>query len=178
MPSATPAPAAATANGASAPLPAKPNPQAAQAAAARVKSDYAIFGEIVSVYMRSADFKQMTLAQIERLVVPAIASRQFLVAEAQSKSTGKKLPVAAVMWASVSSEIDKRLSEGSVTLADLEVKDWKSGDIPWLAGAAGNSELLGRMLQQVQTETLKGRNLKYRSPASEPPRSNSAVAAE
>jgi hemolysin-activating ACP:hemolysin acyltransferase len=169
---------ASAANGASAPQPASLGPQQAQAAASRTKNDYAIFGEIVSIYMRSADFKQMTLAQIERLVVPAVASRQFLVAEAQSKSTGKRAPVAVVLWASVSADIDKRLSDGSLTLSDLETKDWKSGDIPWLAGAAGNVELLGRMLKQVQTETLKGRNLKYHSPASERPRNATAVAAE
>ena len=55
------------------------------------------FGEIVSVFMRSAQHRTLTLADIERLVLPAVATGQFMLAEAEVKATGAKQPVAVVL---------------------------------------------------------------------------------
>ena len=48
----------------------------------------ASFGEIVTLMMRSAADKSITLQDLEWMVVPALQTGQFAVAEAQSKDTG------------------------------------------------------------------------------------------
>ena len=122
----------------------------------------AAFGSIVSIMMRTPNLRQATLADVEALVVPAVATGQFAVAEAQSKENGATAPVAAVLWANVSEEVDHRLSVEGDKPVKLEPKDWKSGDIPWLVMAIGDKRFLKSMLEQVQSKTLNGRPLKTR----------------
>lgn len=122
----------------------------------------AAFGSIVSIMMRTPNLRQATLADVEALVVPAVATGQFAVAEAQSKENGATAPVAAVLWANVSEEVDRRLSVEGDKPVKLEPKDWKSGDIPWLVMAIGDKRFLKSMLEQVQSKSLNGRPLKTR----------------
>jgi hemolysin-activating ACP:hemolysin acyltransferase len=130
-----------------------------QLAASRRKA--AAFGQIVGVLMRQPASRNMTLANLDRLVAPAVASGQFLVAEAQSKENGFAAPVGVVLWAMVSGEVDKRLSAGG----DIGPKDWTSGDIPWLVLAVGEERIVKPMLSQVQAKMLAGRPLKLRRPS-------------
>jgi hemolysin-activating ACP:hemolysin acyltransferase len=131
--------------------------------ATKSKQLQAAFGEIVSLLMRSPQFKTMPLSSLEELVVPAITNGQFSIAETQEKKSGLIAPVAAVLWASVSEDVDRRLSESLDEPAKLAPKDWKSGNIPWLIIAAGDTRLIKALLQRIQETTLKGRVLKLRS---------------
>ena len=54
----------------------------------------ASFGQIVTLLMRSPADKAITLQDLEWMVVPAIMTGQFAVADAQSKETGVVMPVA------------------------------------------------------------------------------------
>jgi len=128
--------------------------------AAKSKQLQASFGEIVGLLMRTPEFKGMPLSSLEVLVVPAIANGQFMIAEAQAKQSGLIAPVAAILWASVSEEVDRRLSESRDAPVKLAPKDWKSGDIPWLIIAAGDQRLIGALRQRVEKTVLKGRPLK------------------
>ncbi len=142
---------------------AKPSPeQIAEMSKRATKSKHlqASFGEIVGLLMRTPQFKKMPLAALEQVVLPAINTGQFSIAEAQSKETGFITPVAAVLWANVSEEIDQRLSDKRGEPLKLAPKDWKSGDIPWLILAAGDKRLIKATLQRVQETVLKGRPLK------------------
>lgn len=112
--------------------------------------------------MRTPQFKNVPLSGLEQLVVPAITTGQFMIAEAQEKKSGLLAPVAAVLWASVSEEIDQRLSANGSEPAKLAPKDWKSGDIPWLIIAAGDQRLIKALMQRIQETVLKGRSLKFR----------------
>jgi len=134
-----------------------------QRRAATSKKLQASFGEIVSLLMRTQDFKNMRLTGLEDLVVPAITTGQFMIAEAQAKESGFTAPVAAILWASVSEEIDQKLSKTNGEPVKLAPKDWKSGDIPWLIIAAGDKRLIKAILQRVQETTLKGRPMKFRA---------------
>lgn len=125
----------------------------------------AAFGSIVSIMMRTPNLRKVSLAEVEALVVPAVATGQFAVAEAQSKENGATAPVAAVLWACVSEEVDRKLSGEGGEPVKLEPKDWKSGDIPWLVMAIGDKRFLKNMLEQVQTKSLNGRPLKTRQPS-------------
>ena len=119
--------------------------------------------DIVSVLMRSPQFRNVTLADLEELVVPAITTGRFMIAEAQANKSGFITPVAVVLWASVSEEIDRQLSETRDQPVRLAPKDWKSGDIPWVIVAAGDQRLVKALQQRLQETVLKGRPLKSRS---------------
>ncbi len=120
------------------------------------------FGEIVSVLMRSPPFRNMPLNEVETMVVPAVMSGQFLVAEAQSKSKGFVTPVAIALWATVSAEVDQRLAKDLDKPFRLQANEWRSGDIAWLITIAGEGRIISPMLKQLQETTLKGRQLKMR----------------
>lgn len=120
------------------------------------------FGEIVSVLMRSPAFRNMPLSEVETLAVPAVMSGQFLVAEAQSKSKGFVTPVAIALWATVSAEVDQRLSKDLDKPFRLQPNEWRGGDIAWLITIAGEGRIISPMLKKLQETTLKGRPLKMR----------------
>lgn len=132
-----------------------------RAAASKLVS--ASFGEIVSVLMRSEHYKHYTLQDLEWLVVPAVLSNQFLLAEARAKGNGFTAPVGVVMWASVSPEVDQRLTANIAQPMRLKPEDWRSGDILWLVDAVGPAKLIGSMLQQLHGKVFKGRQVKLRA---------------
>jgi cytolysin-activating lysine-acyltransferase len=127
------------------------------------KKRLALFGEIVSVLMRSQQFRGLSLADLETLVVPALISNQFFVVETQSKENGFVDPVGAAMWATVSAEVDQRLSTNLDQPIKLSPNEWKSGDIPWLVVAAGDARLLNPVLQKIRDTAFKGSPLKLRT---------------
>ena len=137
----------------------EPDPQFQQRAA-RSKRMQASFGEVVTLLMRSPQFKGMPLAALEQLVVPPIVAGQAMIAEAQNKKTGLVAPAAAILWAKVSDEIDQRLSEAQGQSLNLAQLDWKSGDNPWLIMTAGDPRLVKPLVEQLQKTVPEGRKLK------------------
>ncbi len=162
-----PSPAAnGMANTASTPAPADAPALSAEelkkrAAASKLVS--ASFGEIVSVLMRSEHYRSYTLQDLEWLVVPAVLSNQFLLAEARAKGNGFTAPVGVVLWAKVSPEVDQRLTANVAQPIRLKPEDWRSGNIPWLVDAVGPPKLIGGMLQQLHTKVFKGQQVKVRT---------------
>jgi hemolysin-activating ACP:hemolysin acyltransferase len=138
------------------------SPEEAQRRAAYSHRISAAFGEIVSVLMRAPAYRQLTLAGVEELVVPAVITGQFFLAEAHSKENGFTSPVGVVLWASVSPEVDYRLSTTLDQPFRLGANEWKSGDILWLVDAIGDQRIVGGMLKHLQSTPWKGRNVKLR----------------
>jgi hemolysin-activating ACP:hemolysin acyltransferase len=68
----------------------------------------AAFGDAATVLMRSPHYKHYSLADLEWLVLPAIATGQFSLADARHRQIGLSAPVAVVLWASVSAEVDHK----------------------------------------------------------------------
>lgn len=137
----------------------EPDPQF-QKRAAKSKRMQAAFGEIVTLLMRSPQFKGMPLAALDKLVVPPVAAGQIMIAEAQHKETGIVAPAAAILWASVSDEVDQRLSEGQGKPLNLSPQDWKSGDNPWLIISAGDPRLVKPLVERLQKNVPEGKKLK------------------
>lgn len=135
-----------------------------QRRATKSKHLQASFGEIVGLLMSSPHLKNLPLSSLNQMVVPAIVAEQFMIAEARSKESGFLTPIAAVLWARVSEEVDQRLSENTGKPVKLDPNDWHSGDIPWLILAAGDQRVIKTLLQRVQKTVLKDRPLKFRSP--------------
>jgi len=132
--------------------------------ATKSKHLQASFGEIVGLLMRTPKLEKVPLSTLEEMVVPALTAGQFMIAETQAKDSGFVTPVATVLWASVSEEIDRRLSDNTGEPVKLDPKDWKSGDIPWAIVAAGDQRVIKTLVQRIQETALKGRTLKFRSP--------------
>lgn len=166
-PPAAPAQAAAadgeaTAAGAVAPAQEELSEQARRQAAALSKAVMATFGQITTVLMRTPEYKSHTLADLEWLVVPAVLTGQFSLAEAQSKTNGMMAPVGLVMWAAVSPDVDRRLRENLQGPMRLTPQEWRSGDILWVIDAVGDPRILQAMLQNTANKEWKGRNVNLR----------------
>jgi|SRR5271166_4173976 len=116
-------------------------------------------GQIASVLMRSPQHKHYSLADLEWLVLPAVLSEQFRVAQAQQ--SGAPTPVGVALWASVSADVDKRLSDLSVP-ARLRPDEWRSGDIPWLMELVCDARVQQALLKDLGETTFKGRAIKMR----------------
>ena len=121
----------------------------------------AALGEVISVLMRTQQFRDLPLSKIEAVVAPAVLTGQYLVAESQANQNGIIAPLAAVLWASVSSEVDSRLSKLDQPFR-LAPDEWKSGAIPWLVLMAGDRRVMNPMLKQLHEKILRGRPLKMR----------------
>ena len=161
---AKPAPVAASPT-APAAAPALPelSPEAARKAAETSKLLMAAFGQITNVLMRSPQYRQQPLSDLEWLVVPAVMNGQFALAEARSKANGMKAPVAVLLWASVSAEIDKRLSEtAAATPTRLKPEEWASGELLWVIDAVGEPDMVQAMLKRKMETDWKGRTAKMR----------------
>jgi cytolysin-activating lysine-acyltransferase len=137
------------------------DPEVAKKRAVAAKQMAAAFGEIISLLMRSPTDKHHTLGDLEWLVVPAVAQGQYALAEAQSKETGAVSPVGGVLWALVSEEVDKRLSDLSAPLR-LKPNEWRSGDIPWIVLATGDTRILAGLIQQLTKTVFKDQQPKMR----------------
>ena len=118
-------------------------------------------GQIVSLLMRSAHHAQHSLADLEWLLLPAVLAGQFRIAHAQAQPNGPRSPVAAALWASVSSEVDQRLSDLSNPLR-LSPQEWRSGDILWLVDTVGDARVVPQLLKHLQETAFKGRDMKVR----------------
>jgi len=121
------------------------------------------FAQIVSVLMRSPHYRHYTLGDLEWLVVPALTTGQWRVVGAQSNQNGVSFPVAVALWARVSAEVDKKLSENLHVPIRLRPDEWQSGDILWLVDAVGDPRVVPQLLKQLLETSFKGRDAKVRA---------------
>jgi cytolysin-activating lysine-acyltransferase len=121
----------------------------------------AAFTRIVSVLMRSIHYKHYSLSDLEWLVVPPVLAVQCAVLDA--KINGKPVPVALALWASVSEEVDRRLSENLTAPAKLRPDEWRSGEILWLIDAVGDAKAIPHLLRGLQETAFNERDVKVRT---------------
>jgi len=129
----------------------------AQMGAALSKLISASIGDIAVVMARSPGHKHHSLADIEWMVLPAVLSGQFYVAEAASKERGFRAPVACVTWASVSDEVDQRLRDDAARKIRLRPDEWTSGEHLWLVDMAGDARALSGALKGLLETRFKNK---------------------
>jgi cytolysin-activating lysine-acyltransferase len=112
--------------------------------------------------MRSPQHKHQSLADLEWLVLPPVLTGQFRIAHAEQ--AGAPTPVGAALWASVSADVDKRLSDLSEP-ARLRPNEWRSGDVVWLMELICDPAVRQTLLNDVHQTVFKGRPIKMRVPA-------------
>jgi len=123
----------------------------------------AALAQILTVLMRSPQHKHVALADLEWLVFPPLLSGQYSVAQVNSKDGKTSFPAAVVLWASVSADVDKRLSENLNSPVRLRPDEWKSGNILWLIEAVGDPRILPSLLNQLSERAFKGKEVKVRT---------------
>lgn len=159
----------ATVKGAAADAKAKPAKKApaskleAQQKAMMAKMVAASFGEVVTLMMRTPRYRKMPIETLEATAAAPVALGQVAIAEAQSRETGSVMPIAAVLWARVSPEVDRRLSDIENETTALGVNEWRSGNIPWIIEAIGDRKALGRLLHQLVSTVFKSTPPKMRT---------------
>lgn len=130
-------------------------------AAAAIRHSVA-FAQTVTLLMHSPHYKHYTLSDLEWLVLPPLLGGQFSVAEAKLKDSGVPVPVAVALWASVSADVDKRLTQNVGQPMRLRPDEWRSGDILWLFDAVGDARIVPALLKQLGDTVFKGREVKVR----------------
>jgi hemolysin-activating ACP:hemolysin acyltransferase len=132
------------------------------------------FSSIVAVLMKEQQFKNLRLADLYWLVLPAMVSSQWELAQACMRPSGDKaggdddkrrmvVPAAVAFWASVSPEIDARLSSELDKPLLLRPDEWATGDILWLVAVAGDRRVVPKLLEQLEATRFKGRTVKRRT---------------
>ena len=131
------------------------------------------FAQIVAVLMRDRNFRNAPIGELEWLVLPPLMHGQFALAhsslpqpettKAEDRKNGKAamVPVAVALWAQVSSNVDKALSDIDAPLK-LQPADWTSGKNLWLLALAGDRRAVPKFLTQLAQTTFKGRQVKMR----------------
>ena len=135
-------------------------PEQLRILAQAAKRKTAAFGEILSLLVRSGQYRGYTLADVEWLVVPALTTRQFALAHAQSKSTGRYGAVGAVLWANVSEEVDRRLRSAPGQPIRLTQQEWTSGDRIWVVVSIGDDRILRGMIKRLQQKEWANKPVK------------------
>lgn len=123
-----------------------------------------LFGEAVSVLMRSPMYKHRHIADLEWLILPPLVHNQIVIASATRKDRRFTIPVGLVLWARLSEEADRTLRRniGRQPVA-LNPRDWKSGEKLWIIEVLGDPPVVPRMLRQTQENAFKGAAFTLRS---------------
>ena len=137
------------------------------------------FAQIVSVLMRDPGYRSLAIADLEWLVLPAVAAGQFRLAHAPmpaegmpaegmpadgavAQERGALVPAAVALWARVSPLVDKALSENLDKGVRLSPGAWTSGDIVWLIALGGHPRAVPAFLKQLREHEFKDRPVKMR----------------
>lgn len=127
------------------------------------------FSQIIGVMMRDATFRKLQLAELEWLVLPPLLANQYSVGfatkatgDGKPEAGGPAMPVAMALWARVSPNVDKLLTENLDKSFRLKAQDWTSGDILWLVATAGDKRVLPHFIKQLREKDFKGRSVKMR----------------
>jgi hemolysin-activating ACP:hemolysin acyltransferase len=75
---------------------------------------------------------------------------------------GISIPVAVALWARVSPEIDKALSENLDKQVRLRADEWATGENLWLMAAAGDKRAVPLFLKQLAETEFKDQHVKMR----------------
>src|SRR5262249_59046064 len=80
---------------------------------------------------------------------------------------GVLVAIGVALWAGVSAQIDKGLSENLDKPVRLRANQWASGDKIWLMAVAGDRRAIPKFLEQLKEREFKGQDVKMRANAAE-----------
>jgi hemolysin-activating ACP:hemolysin acyltransferase len=126
------------------------------------EEQYLAIGKIVSVFLRADEFRASSIADLDRLVIPAVKAGTYGVINRKSQPGVASVPAAVVLWANVSVDVDHRLGQTGVNPLHLDLGDWQSGNIVWLVETAGDAPALKALLDNLAKTKFADRVVKGR----------------
>ncbi|MEQ8825820.1 MAG: toxin-activating lysine-acyltransferase [Filomicrobium sp.] len=132
---------------------------AAQNAKPAGKHPLHVLGEITSLMAMSPTYREVKIVDLTWLITPALQTKQIAIAEARD-ATGKIRPAAGIVWAKVSAEVDRRLSEQATVPPQIKPDEWTSGDIPWIIMAIGTDKACHATISQLSKTRLNNQPVK------------------
>jgi cytolysin-activating lysine-acyltransferase len=124
----------------------------------------AALGEIMSVLLQSPRHRRVTLGTLARQMVPAYLTNQFVLARAKSKNgEASATPVGVAFWASVSDEVDKRLSSDPKGPIELSDNEWQSGSIIWLLDVVAAPKVGAALVKSIREKVGSDKTIKIRT---------------
>lgn len=121
-----------------------------------------VLGSIVAVMMHTPAFQRYSVGDLRWLVAPAVSSGQYSLAQARVKTTGEFRTIAVLLWASVSDEIDARLSGEESTTIRLSPDEWRSGPHLWVVEGIGERSIIAQQIRQLRQKDWIGRPVKIK----------------
>ncbi|MFT3733170.1 MAG: toxin-activating lysine-acyltransferase [Hyphomicrobium sp.] len=119
--------------------------------------------QIVTLMLRSQNHRHFSLADLEWMVLPALNLGQVAMAESKPDQTGTRQPLSAVLWASVSADVDRRLTSNLDAPIRLRPDEWRSGDNLWIADMIGDMSTGHALVKNILETIFSGRAVKVRS---------------
>ncbi len=114
-------------------------------------------GAIVLLATRSPSHKHLFLNDLEWLVIPAVANKQFKIFRNQ-----KNEPVAFISWANINTDVEKRILQGG---AKLSPNEWNSGKNVWIIDIIAPFGAPINALEELLNTDLKEKNAKILNPS-------------
>ena len=115
-----------------------------------------VLGDVVWLMTQSPAHKHLFIADMEWLVLPPLMLRQCSLLRQGGR------PFAFISWATVSEEVEARISKGQLRMGPA---DWRSGENAWiidLVAPFGGGE---QALKEIRERVFAGRKVKALQPA-------------
>lgn len=125
---------------------------AARRAGARMAE---IVGQVAALAMTMPSHRHLFLADLEWLVVPAVASGQFRLFRHEGRS------IAYASWALVDEEVERRLASGAFKLKPAE---WRCGDRLWLMDFIAPPARAQELAETLKKSAFEGMTVKTLRP--------------
>ncbi len=122
----------------------------------------AAFAKIVSLIMHSPAHAHLHVSDLRWLVAPPLVTEQFAILEGIQEGAVLPSPIAIALWASVSPEVDRRLSQDNNRPIRLAEGEWQSGDILWIVDAVGDPSVVPAFLEELVATRFPGQYPKLR----------------
>lgn len=113
-------------------------------------------GAISILAMKSQTHKYLFLSDYEWLVLPAIATKQFALFRGTQNE-----PIAYISWASVSNQVQQRLTDKT---SKLQPADWKSGDNIYIIDIICPFGPAKGLLKQLNEKQFQGKDVRVLRP--------------
>jgi cytolysin-activating lysine-acyltransferase len=119
--------------------------------------------QIVTLMLQSANHRQVSLSDLEWMVLPPLMLGQIAMAETRPSESGWRQPITVMFWASVSKEVDQRICANLSAPIRLRPDEWRSGDILWIADMIGDMSTAHALIKNLLSTALAGRKVRVRS---------------
>ncbi|MGJ4999506.1 toxin-activating lysine-acyltransferase [Bradyrhizobium sp. HKCCYLR20261] len=120
------------------------------------------FAKIVALMMHCASHMHLPLGDLPLLIVTPLLAGQVALVQAMREDESAPSPYGVALWAKVSADVDRRLSEDKTGSLRLAPDEWQSGDILWIIDVFGYPQIVPPFLEEFVATHFPGQHPKMR----------------